>query len=291
MTVSMILGRTGSVAEGTGLYLMEGALGSMHILEQDVLKIADGPGVVLSAPQPFKNMEGVFFINKLPTFFYKKHDFLTEVAEVIDMETGEWMDTESSLFTSFGNYTIQKRPKLWTNEVLGLAPFGRAVKVILKHKRVQQARAAIFATGVDASEGGRTWVISNNGFASHTKKPSILAEGAPSDFTDSQTTVDGQPNTAMIITNAVAFMTGPKRRQPDEKSARLLEYRFNKDAHDAGLDKFLSDYVSMADDTVLGAGIKMMVRCAEEVAQNGLADVSLFDEEDSFLELEDEEML
>ena len=212
---SFIYGRIGSIDQTTGLFVLDAK--STPEMDETIAAVAlTKSGVEFNSTQAYTmNGSGVqhsfTFLNQSSRCSKHLADFYPDV-EKHRVRPAEPQQTY---------WEIEKTklgPKVFCDKLIGLAPRGRLLKVILREKDVGTKRVIVFGLGYRPQEGGRTWVVSPHGFPWYTTTRNIIDE-----FDGNLAPYTSKDNALfLVVTGAVPLITGPIQRQRDEEHPRIL---------------------------------------------------------------------
>ena len=230
-TPSLIFGVTGKPNDDTALFVLEDADFKLGVQKEhmEAAKVNKGCSAVIPPERGAPP-----FLNKAKGYKYDKKGYFKRVAASLD-SSGGW-NNEYGVYTSLRSITRRKAPpKLWINAVFGLAPAGRAFKVIMQDKKATPSnRVAVLVTGVPVSEGGRTWVLSPQGFPEKSAGVYVIAKSDVDHLSH-------YPELFVCVTNSVLFYTGGKVRGAGEDDPKFVPYVLSDDIYANNLDKLISD--------------------------------------------------
>lgn len=249
--VSYAFGRIGSLDQGTGVYALEGPLHQFGITREVVRDTGmTRDGYEMNSTIPFKdgtNNANVRFFNALDGYSRGVDDFFDTIKELRPgklIETADLVQLRESVILALNS--TKMGTKCYVNEFLGLVPESRVLKVILKQKEVATKRVILFGSCFEPADGGALWVVSQKGFPWKTTKRDILDEGTVSDLWEC---VNNKNFLFMAMTGAVPFLSGHRKRQPDEEWPRILR-----------IPSATPKYHDLLDHH-LGTGLSKSVRC------------------------------
>jgi hypothetical protein len=221
---SYMFGRTGSVDDTTGLFVLEGGLSDYKITRDVIEQVANcRDGYEINSRIPFEDGQGnpnVKFLNQTELHCKDPGDWGRDIR---NLNGGSGKDYDviataaKSLIHTFSTKKIADRR--YINEAVGIIPHQRVIKTILRAKGVSTKRIILFGSCVDPEDGGALWVVSPHGFPWRDTKKHILDEGTSEDLENCLKTKNFL---FMGMTGSVPFISGHRQRMPDEEWPRIL---------------------------------------------------------------------
>lgn len=273
MKTSLVLGRTGSFNEETGLFVLNGGIEDFGLELKTIQAIGKSrDGFEISSTVPFadhklKTSENVLFTNQCEGWTKDRARFLAYIQEAIEAvnpagggRTGERLQALDVAFNPlFFQWNKEKiADRRYVEEWFGLLRPQDVLKVILKQQGVATKRTMLFATGIPPEDGGRMWLVSPHGFPWWGEQSNVVVDtGALIDI-EQATMVD--KFLFLLVTNAVPLISGHRKLQQDENNPRILCYdKFDSASYSKKLDNFLVRVVTklaeLADGTKMLAGL------------------------------------
>jgi len=264
MDTSLVLGRTGSFDEETGLFVLTGGYPDFGLTPETVRAIGKSrDGVEMNSTLPFmdnklQTKNNVMFVDQTPGAFKDPVKFAGGLKTLIDhcervaVHKGVFaLDVSSdSMFYRWGIAKIAERR--YVTEWMGLLPPEHVLKVILKQQGVATKRTILFATGVPPSAGGRMWLVSPHGFPWWGEQSKVVLDMGGS--TDIEQAMMMNKFLFLLVPHAVPMISGHRKLQQDELNPRILCYdSFDEGAYPLEVDSFLAKVIQSSTTLQQGA--------------------------------------
>jgi hypothetical protein len=219
-----MFGRTGSVDDTTGLFVLEGGLSDYKITRDVIEQVANcRDGYEINSRIPFEDGQGnpnVQFLNNTELHCKDPGDWGRDIRNLNGGSGADYSVIATAAKSPIHTFSTRKiADRRYINEVVGIIPRERVLKTILRAKGVATKRIILFGSCVDPEDGGALWVVSPHGFPWRDTKKHILDEGTNEDLENCLSTKNFL---FMGMTGAVPFISGHRQRMPDEEWPRIL---------------------------------------------------------------------
>ena len=275
MDASMVFSRSGTLEDDTGLFVLEGANKDFLLSSATVGLMGRSPtGYEFQSTAVFQEDRvggGPLFINKRQGYSKKKEHMSILLHNATKTADGsEDLSRVAKLSHGvYGQMSIKKlAEKKYVTDFFGISPAERAIKVVLRECGVATKRTVLFALGVPPGSGGKSWVVSPYGF-SWVEDKNILVAGEMSDLDVLDTKVLGTKIFPyFLVTNAVPFFSGHRKRAPDEPHPKILQ--FSPDAESSYSWNLAGETIkSMLRSDDMGYGFSFLKSLLEATERHG----------------------
>lgn len=257
--LSTLFGRIGRTDTETGIFVLDGPSSTFGVSRYDAKKLgALKDKYAISSHEPFsekKDKDPPDFLNNTPWFATKEHDFLLFMRDILgtddlDGNFSKFAHQDQALYWQL-RFT-KLRDKIFINDIFGIVPSARFIKVILKARGCATKRIILFVSGISARDGGQTWFVSPKGF-SWRSDHHIVVRGDKRDLNalDENGSPIASHELFLGFTNCIPYISGPKNRQPDEEYPRLLSLPGFVDEDYKGLYGATGELISPMGDRTL----------------------------------------
>jgi hypothetical protein len=263
MDTSFVVGRTGSIDDETGLFVLEGSRESFMLTPETVAAVGGSrERCEVNSGAPFREDKAAavrpVWLNQAPTYGRTVDGFseiLKDLIEDAQDAVGkrgspyDLKDIDQSLEGAYHQLHMKKlRERRYITEWAGISPEARALKVIGKQQGMSTKRIVLFATGVPQHRGGRTWLVTNSGFSWWNGTSKVVVDsGGDLDLTQA---VAGEDFLFFAVTNAVPFIAGHRKLQRDENNPRILEYTLDGKSYDETIEDTIANMVFGASNII-----------------------------------------
>ena len=306
MNTSFVIGRTGSINDETGLFVLEGPREAFMLSSKTVSAVGGSRDKCeVNSGVPFKEDKSAAvrpaWINQLPTYSKSAEVFAIDVKDVLEdaraslgrpggIELKDMDNAQEGIYTQLRMKKLRERR--YVTEWAGLSPESRALKVIGKQHGMATKRIILFATGVPQRLGGRTWLVTNNGFTWWNGQSKVVLRGG--DDNDLEQSVSGTDFLFFAVTNAVPFISGHRKLQRDEDNPRILRYMVGDKQYDDEVEQAVASMVNGTATIVdVASTIRTLHRHGKAGKAGGAVDTptNSFGIDESIINLQDEDIM
>ena len=271
MSVSLFFGHIGRFNTETGLHVLAGSAQDVTIDHRHLQQTAEGrsgyeinSNVPFTAPDPSKK-DCFKFLNQTECYSTTPGDFSVDLEILAGKTKGvedtiveRMMNAKNAAFRMLN--TERWADKIYSNRVIGLVPPSVFLKMVLKQKGSKSKRVVMFACGISEKLGGRTWVVTPQGFT-WLEGRHLVAKGRGGDMSHIlDRGHSGAPGSWLYggITNAVPFISGPSFRKPDEDHPKVISFTLDSQDYNVLLTNTLKKMHDIHDSHALVPALHMV---------------------------------